>query len=346
MTNISRMCLFLFLLILSGLIPISIFASKIDTIYFQNGDRITAEVKLLENNQLRLSTDDASTIKVEWNKVDSVKVLTYMRIVLEDGDILYGKLMPAGIRGSCYIWHKDGDPILSELIRIVSLAPVEDRFANRLNGSVSSGFSYVKASEVMQISFNGSIEYLARKNQLTLAYDGILTNDPQSGSNQRQNGSLAFRRIFPKNWFFLSQFTTESNSELQLDLRTSFGLGGGKSILKSNFSHLYSALGLQGNRESSAGDHQVNLEGIISAGYSIFIYDDPEVSFDLTTAVYPSLNDPGRVRSDVDSSLKWEVFTDFYLKWTFYYSFDSRPLSGSTKKSDWAITLVGFEYKL
>jgi hypothetical protein len=90
----------------------------------------------------------------------------------------------------------------------------------------------------------------------------------------------------------------------------------------------------------------MNLEGIVGAGYSVFIYDDPEVSFNLTAAAYPSINDLGRLRSDVDSSLKWEVFNDFYLKWTFYYSFDSKPLSGSGEKSDWAISLVGFEYKL
>jgi hypothetical protein len=346
MIYFKRIHIFIFSLILSSVVPDSLFASKVDTIYFQHGDRITAEVKSLENNQLRLSTDDASTIRVEWNKVDSVKILTNMRIVLDKGEILYGKLLSAGVEGSCYIWHRTGDPLLIELIRIVSLKPVNDSFANRLDGSVSSGFSYVKASEVLQVNLNGTIEYLARKNQVILAYDGILTKDPQSGSSQRQNGNVTFRRVLPDNWFMLSQFTAESNSELQLDLRTSLGLGGGKSIVKTNFSHLYAALGLQGNRENSQGEHQVNLEGILGAGYSVFIYDDPEVSFNLTATAYPSLNDPGRVRSDVDSSLKWEVFNDFYLKWTFYYSFDSKPLSGSTEKTDWAITLVGFEYKL
>jgi hypothetical protein len=34
------------------------------------------------------------------------------------------------------------------------------------------------------------------------------------------------------------------------------------------------------------------------------------------------------------------------LKWTFYYSYDSRPLSTTASKSDWAISLLGLEYKL
>jgi hypothetical protein len=73
----------------------SAFANKVDTIFFQNGDRITAEVKSMENNKLRLSTDDAGTITLEWDKVDSVKIINPMRIVLQNGEILYGLLLPA-----------------------------------------------------------------------------------------------------------------------------------------------------------------------------------------------------------------------------------------------------------
>ena len=320
-------------------------SSKIDTIYFQNGDRITAEVKSLENNQLRLSTDDASTIRVEWNKVDSVKILNNMRIVLDEGEILYGKILPAGEVGKCYIWTREGNPVLKELIRIVSLSLLEDKFVNRINGTLSSGFSYVKASQVMQMNFNGSIEYEAEKNRFQLSYDGIYTKEPITGSTQHQDGGVTFMRIFPKNWFLVSSLTGESNSEQQLDLRTSLSMGGGKSIINTNFTRLYAALGFQGTRENSSGEHQNNLEGLVVANYSVFIYDDPEVSFNLSAKLIPSLSTLGRVRSDLDSNLKWEIFNDLYLKWTFYYKFDSQPL-GSGEKSDWAVTLIGGEYKL
>jgi len=129
-------------------------AAKIDTIYFQNGDRITAEVKYLENNQLKLSTDNASTVYVEWDQVDSVKILNTMRIVMDDGQILYGKILPAGEAGKCFIWSSLGDPHLYELVHIVSLTPLKDKLFNRLSGSLSSGFSYVKATQVTQLNFD------------------------------------------------------------------------------------------------------------------------------------------------------------------------------------------------
>jgi hypothetical protein len=339
-----RITVFLFLTFFPGLTSV-LLASKIDTIYFHNGDRITAEVKSLENNQLRLSTDDAGSIVVEWDKVDSVKILNTMRILMKDGQIFYGKLVPSGTLKSCYIWTREGDPRLADLQTIVSLSPVEERFFDRMTGTISSGFSYTKASQVMQFNLNGSIKYLAEKNHIELYYDGIFTSESEVNT-QRQNGGVNLKRILPRKWFLVSHLTGETNSEQELDLRTSFGLGGGNSIVRTNYTNFYAALGVQANREASMGTDQYNLEALVSIDYSVFIYDSPVVTINLGGDLIPSLSDLGRVRCQVDSNLKWEVFKDFYLKWTFYYSFDSRPLSTTAERSDWAISLLGFEYKL
>ncbi len=77
-----------------------------------------------------------------------------------------------------------------------------------------------------------------------------------------------------------------------------------------------------------------------------FAISDVEVSFDLTVELIPSLSTPGRFRTNIDTSLSWEIFNDFYLKWTFWYNFDSKPLSTTAEKKDWAVTLIGIEYKL
>ena len=106
------------------------------------------------------------------------------------------------------------------------------------------------------------------------------------------------------------------------------------------------APGILANRELSEEITQNNVEGLVAAKYSVFIYDNPEVSFDISSNIIPSLSNLGRIRSETESNLKWEVFNDFFLKWTFYYSFDSKPLAGGAEKSDWALTLLGVEYKL
>lgn len=337
---------FLSFILAAIFISCNIQAQKIDTIYFQNGDRVTAELKSLANNQLKLSTYDAGTINVEWNKIDSLKILNNMRIVLEDGKIMYGKILPAGEAGKCFIWTYVVEPVLVELIHIVLLSPMEDKFLNRLSGTLSSGFSYLKSTQIMNMNFDGSLKYQAEKNQIEFSYSGLFTKDSTADFSQNQNGGATFIRILPKNWFLLSTLNIESNSEQDLDLRTSLTLGGGNAFIRTNTSVLYAALGLQGNREISLGDGQFNLEGVLTTQYTLFIYNNPEISFNLTGDLIPSLTTLGRVRTKIDSNLKWEVFNDFFLKWTFYYSFDSQPLSETAEKNDWAVTLIGLEYKL
>ena len=321
-------------------------AAKIDTIYFQNGDRITAEVKYLENNQLKLSTNEAGAVFVEWDMVDSVKILNTQRIVMDDGQILYGKILPAGEAGKCFIWSSLGDPHLYELVHIVSLAPLKDKFLGRLSGSLSSGFSYFKATQVTQMNFDGSIKYQSEKNQLELSYSGLFSLDSTKNFSQNQTGGVTFIRLLPNKWFLLSQLTLESNSQMDLDLRTSVTAAAGYSFVRTNRSYLYAALGLLTNRELSKGDAQNNLEASLTAMYSVFIFNDPEVSFSLTAELIPSLSNPGRVRTNIDTNLKWEIFNDLYLKWTVWHNHDSKPLSETEEKNDWAVTLIGVEYKL
>jgi len=331
--------------ILFSLFSLELQASKTDTIYFQNGDRITAEVKSLESNKLRLSTDDAGTVYIEWNRVDSVKILSTMRILLSNGTILYGTVMPSGQERGCYIWQGDGNPRQVRLEEIVQMSRLENMFLSRFKGTLSTGFSYTKASDLTQFNFDGSVKYTANKNQFDFHYNGIFTND-STKYTQRQSGGVTFRRLLPRKYFLLGSLLGESNSEQEVDLRTSAGMGFGNSIVFTNTSHLFIAAGIMGNREWSGDIEQFNLEGRVTINYSVFIYNSPEVSFDIRSDLIPSINNLGRVRAQIDSNLRWEIFHDFFLKWNFYFSYDSRPLSETASKYDWAISLLGLEYKL
>jgi hypothetical protein len=335
-------------LVLIGLFHsgVSLASSKIDTIYFQSGDRITGEVKSLQNNQLKLSTSDGGTVNVEWNKIDSVKILNNMRVLLDDGRIRYGKILTAGEAGQCNIWSSEGDPLQIAMARIVSLSPLQNTFMNRLTGSLSSGFSYMKSTEVLQMNFDGSVQYQAEKNTVELAYSGLFSQDSLMNRDQNQHGKITLFRVLPNNWFLVSNVSLESNSELELDLRTTLALGGGNSLVSNNFTRLNAAVGLQATRENSGGNYQNNMETFLVANYSVFIYEAPKVSVNLSAQLIPSLTSLGRVRTSVNSSLNWEIFSDFYLKWSFYFNSDSQPLSETAEKYDWAVTLLGLEYKL
>ena len=220
--------------------------------------------------------------------------------------------MPSGEDGSCYIWGNIGDPRLTPLAEIVELSRLEDKFFTRFTGSLSSGFSYTKANDNMQVNLNASVRYTAQKNLLEFTYDGLLTQQDTLSSSQRQNGGITARRILPNNWFVVSGLTFETNSEQNLDLRSSLAIGGGKNLVSTNRSTLRIGTGLQANRELTQDGDQNSVEGILSTGFSMFIYDSPKLTFNLSGQLLPSLSDLGRIRVDVDSNISWEIFHDFY----------------------------------
>ncbi|WP_430817065.1 DUF481 domain-containing protein [Carboxylicivirga sp. RSCT41] len=334
---IASACL---LLLLSN---VSFATSKIDTIYFQDGDRITGEVKSLDHNMLNLSTDDSGTIHIEWSKIDSVHIKNPMRIILSDGHIMFGILKPSGKVGSCIIEEEAGTKDTIRLWSIVELTPLEKRFIDRVSGTVSSGYSYVKASDVTKLDFAGNLKYRGEKVIIQVDYNVVLTKE-SIGTTQRQSGGASLYRVLPKNWSIHGAALAESNTYFELDLRTSVALGPTYFLIRNNKQDLSAGLGITANTEYSGELVRDNFEGLIQFNYMLFLFDSPEVSINVKANLIPGISEPGRFRNEIDANIKWEAFHDFFLKFTYYNSFDNEPLSGINAGHDWGNT-IGLEYK-
>lgn len=318
-------------------------SSKIDTVYFQHGDRLTGEVISLNKGVLKLKTDDGGTVSVEWKKIDSLCILNPVRILKHNGGILFGQLYPSGKTGMSILHDENGKQSEVYLQTIVELIQLEKRLWDRLSGTLSAGYSFIQATEVTQLDFAGSVQYKGEKTILVANYSVVLTDDGVE-TTQRQTGGGSFNRILPNNWLALGKLLAESNSEFELDLRTSFITGASYSFVRSNSQTLNAGMGISLNREFSGDLAQNNIEGLFGVNYSLFILESPKVSINFQGFLLPGLNHFGRIRSDINSDLNIELFKDFYLKGTLFYNYDNEPLSGVDVTTDWGTTL-GFEFK-
>ncbi|TRX70643.1 DUF481 domain-containing protein [Carboxylicivirga sp. M1479] len=333
-----------FLLVIFIFITQLVTAAKIDTVYFQNGNKITGEVKIMENNLLEFSTDDAGKIKIEWSEIDSIYIKQRIRIEHSDGRVLFGTLRPTRKPKVAILLKDDMTPLLLKHINIATIAPDDINFLTRFDGKISSGFSYTKASELGRFNFAGNILYRHNLNQFEINYS-VLTERENENQNEKQNGGIHYIRLLPRKWFFISHLFAESNSELNLQLRTNCVLGFGNTLIYTNHSVMYVAGGLNTNRETTSDNSTFNLEGALSLNFTVYKYSSPELSFYFKGTVYPSINNFGRFRTNLESTLSWEVLNDLFFKWTFYHDFDNRPLNSDDPLSDWAIGLLGIEYK-
>ena len=59
----------------------------------------------------------------------------------------------------------------------------------------------------------------------------------------------------------------------------------------------------------------------------------------------PNLSDTGRVRGELDVSLKWEMIADLFWQLSSYHSYDNRPPTVGAEKSDYGVvTSLGYDF--
>ena len=61
-------------------------AVKTDMVVLKNGDRITGDIKELKKGKLKYSTDDISTIYIEWENISEIYSPSTFEFLTTTGD--------------------------------------------------------------------------------------------------------------------------------------------------------------------------------------------------------------------------------------------------------------------
>src|SRR5262249_35811339 len=74
-------------------------APKTDTVILINGDRLTCEIKKLQQARLTVSTDPLGTASVHWGEVAAVTSPRDFEVTVRTGDRFYGSLGRTAVAG-------------------------------------------------------------------------------------------------------------------------------------------------------------------------------------------------------------------------------------------------------
>jgi hypothetical protein len=340
--NYPLTCLILFL----NIFTLSSFAQKTDTIFLDNGDRIIGEVKSLEYGLLTHKTNSAGTLQVEWEDITFVLSNKTFEVEMKDGTTYYGQLVEPDEAKRLLI-QSENFSFSVDMIEVVKLHQIKNRFWARIDGSVSLGINYTKSSTLGQLDFSSNITYRYKKNYTMFSYDGTFTNQENPNTKtRRQDLSITPYWLLQKRWFAGVHTGLQQNSELGLDMRIMLGGGIGESIIQTNRNNMNLLGGLVANREFNKNQEggTNNLEAYVNFYYTLFKYNTPKTNLTIQITVYPGLTDWGRVRADFNVNATQEIITDFTIGLSFYDNFDNRPAEGSSK-NDWGITTsVGYTF--
>ena len=317
-----------------------------DVVIFKNGDRLTGEVKSLERGRLRFDSDATGTIPVEWDEVALLTSEQNIQVETETGERFLGRLLPGAGEFEILVDRETG-PVTLEMSRVVFMTPIEERRVDRLDGSFSAGYNFAKASEVQQVRLGFDLAARTEERIISMDVDVLQSDSEDSESSQRQSLDLQYTRLWPNRWHGGAIISLDRNDELGLDLRTSVGVGGGRYLRQTNTSLLSLGGGVQLSRENVATgiSDEDTVEAVLALNWDWFRYDTPELDLSTTLQIIPNLSESGRVRSELDVSLKWEIVEDLFWELSFYDSYDSDPVVDGAEKNDIGIaTSLGYSF--
>ncbi|MBK7902674.1 MAG: DUF481 domain-containing protein [Proteobacteria bacterium] len=231
---------------LACLCPAALAAPKTDVVVLINGDHITGEVKSLEYNQLKLSTDHMGTIYIEWDKIASLQSSQYLLLERTDGTRYYGQLVAADGDSTLQVARSVDEPVVSvDMAVVVRAQPIEGGdFINRLDGYVSAGLDIAKASDRRSIDLAGGLSARTRARAWSLDGSVNLTDDSAGDTSERYQLQGNYRQFHRDRNFYLGFGSFERNTELDLNLRTMMGGGYGRYFVQNNHAEWLAGLGL------------------------------------------------------------------------------------------------------
>lgn len=333
--------------VIVGLLSLpAVAAPKTDIIIFKNGDKLTGELKSVKRGILNFNTDATGTIGIEWDKIGHIESLQNVQVETNTGTRFFGHLELGEKSGVVVVNTGNG---LQEIDteRVIIMSPIEDRGLSAFDIDLTAGYNFAKAGGVTQASLGVDIDYRTLIRIYTITASTTINDSDTQEASERSNFGLQYKRLWRDRWYVSGNLNLDQNDELDLNLRTSLGGGGGRYLIQSNNVLLGLGAGLQISRENLIDDpvDTDSLEAVFSANWDWFRFEAPELDWSTALEVIPSLTESGRVRANFDTSLKWELIND--LKWgvSFYSTFDNQPQTADAATSDYGVnTTLTYEF--
>jgi hypothetical protein len=305
-----------------------------DILLFKNGDKWTCEIKKLDHGYLYVGLDYVDgTVQVDWTKIASIQSSQLFVVTDENGAVFVGPLSTPNATSSDKVPSLTigSGQSVSSISRsdITSIQQTETRFWHNLHGAVSSGSNFTKSNDQSQFTVNANVDYLKQYWSTGAQFQSSFNGSVSAASNLRRDVSAYGMRVLDKKNVFAMAVADF--------LRSDLGGGLGRILMNRERSRFYVLGGAVWTREhyTTSQPYFNSAEGLIGARLEYFRFKT--TNYYVTASAYPSMSDPGRIRFDGNTGVKYEIVKNLYLNFSFYVNYDSRP-PRATSKSDYGGT--------
>jgi hypothetical protein len=312
---------------------------KTDVITLRNGDRYTGRIISAQYGYLQLDSKHSGRLSIEWPSVLTIETRYDFRVVRFGGLHYAGHIHTTG-DGSGLIIGSGPSAVTVPMAEVASIVPYEESFWDRVDGDVSLGYAYTKASDITQANLAFSANYSGSSIEAGVQASSILSRD-SSGTTTDQDqilGTAFFLRPSPNFWGFLG--TLQRDQSLGIDGRAVAGIVLGRRLVETYKSEVVGIVGVVYNQEraTEGGGTSSSGEGVLGGQWRVFKFTYPKISLDTSLLVYPSITESPRVRGTLNITLTYKLTERFALKFTTYGNYDSRPPAPDAATTDYGIT--------
>jgi len=314
--------------------PAAAFAARTDAVILRNGDHFTCEVIQMRQGKLQVKTDDAGTISIEWDKIASLTTADQYDVTMRDGSRRLGYFRPAILPATTLV-DAAGVSTSVPMPDIASFERIQKGFLQRLDGSFDLGGSYTQSSGIASLYFDLSATFRRPSYAYAASLSTNLTRQPEAEDTSRYSADVSYTRFRDSGWLVSALGLFERNRDLGFAFRGTGAGTLGRYLARTRHTELLAGGGLALGRETPVDASSVtNVDALLISALSVFTYDYPTTRIDVQVLVFPSFDDPGRVRVNANGKFKREIFRDFYVSVSAYDAFDNRPKSASATQND------------
>jgi putative salt-induced outer membrane protein YdiY len=325
-------------------------ANRRDTIIMKNGDRITGEVKKLEQGVLYIETDYFSgSVGVDWMQVEKVESTATYQIVLDDGKRLAGTISKVETQVAP---DKDfkvlgpGSEVYVSGSDVVEIESQKKTFWRQLKGSVDLGYNFTSGNNQSSLSSSANAEYAAARWAAGAAYSASYSGQSGGTTTNLFEVQASGERFLSRNSFLIGLSDFLHSSQQDINLRTTLGGGYGRYFIRTNQNELRWLVGADYTKASYQSGltqpTQQNMELLLGAEYQLFRFDRYAVKSQFL--VFPGMSDFGRVRFTTNSMLTIKLSNNFHWNFSFWDNFDSRPPLNAQKNAAGLSTGLGWTF--
>jgi len=321
-----------------------------DVVVMSNGDRLTGQVKRLQNGLLFVAMDYVSgNIGLDWDQVESVQSTATFQIVLSNGQRFIGKIEKTSReneRQKNFVIREAAEEILVPTGSIASIDSSKPTFWRQLQGTIDLGYSFTSGNSQSSLNANTNATYRTKGWETAASFDSTFSGQSGASSTNREDLQLTLYRFLNRNSFIagLSDFLHSSRQDL--NLRTTLGAGYGRYLKRTTNGNLSWLGGVVYVHESfdttAAQPSDQSLEAVIGLEYSYVRFNLGEL--DSQVRLYPGLTDSGRLRLTTNNSLTIKLRNNFHLVFTFWDNYDSRPPATATRNEFGTSSGIGWSF--